>query len=195
MRTVTYLQIRNTAADLAGRPRDRLPDGEIQVLRAFFASELADIWTREAWPELCDHLESVTLASKMFSLREGAADEMGDILAIIEGGDPRTTTAVSKVAGWTRLDNRVNVVTNYASVYVDWQTPVTNLMATTYDTEATLNALTLPQRFHLPLAARGAALLLAEEDVIRAAALRTFADVELAKQAVKITNRPWWRQL
>ena len=88
MKTVPYSQIQALAADLAGRPRDKLPTSEATMLRAFFAEELPDLWNREAWPELCDHLEAVTLdANACFSTREGDADEMGDILAIIMGGN------------------------------------------------------------------------------------------------------------
>ena len=51
----------------------------------------------------------------------------------------------------------------------------------------------MPKRFELALAMRGAALLLSEEDPMRAAALRSSADVELAKQAQRIGVKPWWR--
>jgi hypothetical protein len=195
MKTTTYEEIKLLAADLAGRPRDKLPPSEATMLRAFFAAELPDLWQREAWPELCDHLESVTLDSnKCFSLREGDADEMGDILAIIHGGNPLTTNRVTVLprSQYTRLEDRVNVLAETDTVYVDWQTPAPDLLAAAYDVEATLDATPLPVRFRLPLAARGAALLLADEDPQRAAALRLLADNELTKQAQRV-QVPWWR--
>lgn len=194
MKTVTYGQVKALAADLAGRPRNKLPTTEATMLRAFFASELGDLWNKEAWPELCDHLETVTLdANNCFSTREGDADEMGDILAIVVGGNPLTTNLVTVLGReqYVRLDDRVNVL-NPASgtIYADWQTPCPDLLDS--DLDATLDSYTLPKRFDLPLAFRGAALLLAEEDPVRAATLRGAADAELAKQAARIT-RPWWR--
>lgn len=198
MRTVTYSQIKTLAADLAGRPRDKLPTSEALMLRAFFASELPDIWNREAWPELCDHLETVSLdANGCFDPREGDADEMGDILAIIVGNDPRLTNDVTIIPReqYTRLDDRVNVLADVSSgsLYVDWQTPAPQLLASAYDTEATLNALTIPERFYLPLAHKGAAYLLADEDPLKANLYKSVADAELLKQAARL-RKPWWRQ-
>jgi len=174
-----------------------LPTTESTMLRAFFAAELPDLWEREAWPELCDHLEAVTLDSaNCFDLREGDADEIGDILTIVVGGDPRLTTLVTRLPReqYTRLEDRVNVkaLQLQGALYVDWQTPCPDLLASALDVEATLNAYTLPLRFRLPLAMRGAALLLGEEDPMRAAALRAAADIELAKQSQRL-NKPWWR--
>lgn len=193
MRTKTYAQIKTLAADLAGRPRDKLPTSEAAMLRTFLAAELADLWEREAWPELCDHLEQITLdGNDCFSLREGDSDEIGRVLWI---GDlnPLTNAGPTRLRDFTRLDDRVNVNTSLASVWVDWQTPAPDLMASAYDVEATLNAYTLPERFYLPLAWRGAALLLAEEDPQRAATYRNAADTELLKQAARI-KPPWWRR-
>lgn len=201
MNTVTYAQVRQLAGTLAGRFDDttsgtalRLPPSEEAALLLFLAAELEDVWTREAWPELCDHLESVTLdAEKCFDLREGDADEMGDILAVIEADASPLTTSISKLLDsrqWTRLDERVNVRTTRGSVWVDWQTPAPDLLAVA---DEDLDAYTLPARFKLMLAARGAALLISEEDPNRAAALRAVAEADLQKQARRI-GRPWWRQ-
>ena len=195
MKTVTYEQIKLLAADLAGRPRDKLPTSEATMLRAFFAAELPDLWEREAWPELCDHLEAVTLDSEnCFDLREDEENEIGDILAVLIGGDPRVTTKVEKLPKdqFTRLDGRVHVqgLNPSGAIWIDWQTPCPDLLAEALTAE--LDEYELPARFKLPLAMRGAALLVSEEDPIRAAALRNGADAELSKQAQRIRN-PWWR--
>lgn len=192
MKTTTYADIKQLAADLAGIPRDKLATSEAAMLLAFFAAELPDLWTREAWPELCDHLEAVTLDSnKCFSLREGEANEMGDILAVITNANPMTSNRATVLprTHWVRLDERVNVLTDVDTVYVDWQTPAPDLTAVD---SAALDAYELPERFKLPLAARGAALLVAEEDPTKAAALRLLADNELTKQAQRL-KAPWWR--
>lgn len=200
MKTVTYEKVKLLAADLAGFPRGKLPTSDATMLRAFFAAELPDLWTREAWPELCDHLEAVSLdASRCFSLRETEDDEMGDILAVIIGGDPRTTTKVSVLSAEqiTRLENRVNVMSELdGAVWVDWQTPVPDLLDNDdldIDDDAALGAYELPARFKLPLAARGAALLVADENPQKAATLRALAESELMKQAA-LVKRPWWRK-
>ena len=199
MRTCTYEQIEALAADLSGRPRGKLPTTEATMLRAFFAEELRDLWTREAWPELCDHLEAVTLdADNCFDTREGEDDEMGDILALIAGGNPLTNNAVTKLerSNFVRLDDRVNVLNAVAGdLYVDWQTPCPDLLdnedlGIADDDE--LGEYELPVRFKLPLAARGAALLIAEEDPAQAGVLRGLAEANLLRQAARIT-RPWWR--
>lgn len=197
MKTVTYEQIKLLAADLAGQPRGKLPTSDATMLRAFFAAELPDLWNREAWPELCDHLETVTLdANNCFSLREGAADEMGDILAVIIGGNPLTSTLIRTIPKEqvTRLNGRAHITTDLTgSVYVDWQTPAPDLLAAALDVEATLNAYTLPARFKLPLAARGAAMLLDDENPQKATLLRGTAELELSKQAARL-EKPWWRK-
>lgn len=198
MKTVPYSEIQALAADLAGRPRDKLPTSEATMLRAFFAEELPDLWTREAWPELCDHIEAVTLDDDAcFSTREGAANEMGDILAIIMGGNPllMNTVTVLPRENWTRLDDRVNVRTLSGSLYVDWQTPAPDLLdnaALAIANDAALQAYEIPARFKLPLAARGAALLIAEEDPQQAGTLRGLAEQNMAKQVARL-SKPWWR--
>lgn len=189
MLTTTYNDVQNLAAELAGRPRDKLPVADATILRASFASELPEIWNRDAWPELCDHLESVALdANNAFSLREGDADEMGDILAVIEGGNPLTTTAVRKVESFTRLNNRVVVVGTESTVYVDWQTPCPDLLAAAYDS----GTATLPRRFKLALAARGAAQLVLQDDPGLSGVLKGMAEADLSRQAARI-RKPWWR--
>lgn len=198
MKTVPYEQVKQQAAELADRTRDNLPANEALMLRAFFATHLPDLWNREAWPELCDHLEAVTLdAANTFSAREGnPTTEMGDILALITGGDPRVTAAVTILPRdqSTRLDGRVHVLADVGGgLWVDWQTPAPDLLSEDLDDEAALNAYELPARFKLPLALKGAAELLATEDPLRAAQYRVLADTDLLKQAARLT-KPWWRR-
>lgn len=170
------------------------------MLRAFFAEELPDIWNREAWPELCDHIEAVSLdANNCFSTREGDEDEMGDILALVYGGNPLTTNQVTVLdrANWSRLDNRVSVLapTTGGGLYVDWQTPPPDLLDNDdldIASDDDLADYEIPARFKFPLAARGAALLVAEEDPAQAGVLRGMAEANLARQTARL-KRPWWR--
>lgn len=196
MKTVPYSEVQTLAADLAGWPRDKLAVSEAAMLRAFFAAELPDLWQREAWPELCDHIEQVTLDSNnCFSLREGAADEIGDLLALIVGGDPRLTTRVEVLPAsqYTRLENRVNVMVLPPSggLWLDWQTPCPDLLDDAV-TGADPAAYELPARFKLPLAARGAALLVAEVDPQKADTLRALAAEKIQQEAQRL-RKPWWR--
>lgn len=191
MKTTTGGDILNLAAELADRTRDNLPTSEATMLRTFISTELPDLWNREAWPELCDNLASVSLdENKCFDLNEGEAGEIGDILGIYDA-DPRTTTVVSSITNFTRLDNRVNVVTSLASIYVDWQDPAPDMSSLSVSDFA---AYELPLRLKLPLALKGAAHLLRTEDPQRAAQYLSMADAELIKQATRL-DRPWWRTL
>ena len=111
------------------------------------------------------------------------------------GGDPRLgmlRTVLSQSA-FVRLDDRVNVQTGVTGdLWVDWQLPAPNLLDTDFDDETNLLAYELPERFLLPLAARGAALLVAEENPAQAGVLRGLAQSRLVSDAKRIT-RPWWR--
>lgn len=195
MATIGYDTIRDYAAVLAERipisvdPNAGLPDSENAMLALVFASELPDLWNREAWPELCDHIEEVALTSFRFSKRIGDANEMGDILGVYNA-DPRSANL-----GWSRLeyveeDAYVRVLTESATVWVDWQEPPTELDDLT---DAQLTAINLPARFRRTLALLGAAALIEAEDAPKAAGLRAMAEREMAKQTSRV-QRAWWRQ-
>lgn len=189
--TTTYSQVKNLAAELADRTRDNLPPSEATMLRAFFAAELPDLWNKEAWPELCDNIEAISLdANNCFDKRIGESNEMGEILAILDA-DPRTTTIVSSVTEYTELEDRVNVITSLQPIYVDWQDPAPDLLAVADDD---LGAYTLPVRFRLPLAFRGAAHLIQTEDTARAAQYLALADLDLSRQCGRLAPRAWWRK-
>jgi len=195
MRTVTYQRIKELAGQLAGREPAKLPTAEAAMLRTFCAAHLDELWRREAWPELCDHLEAVTLdAAQCFSLREGDGDEIGDVLWLGDA-DPRTSPTATRLNVWTRLNNRVHVATTLATIWVDWQTPVPDLLAADLDASAALNAYPLPERFRLMLAYLGAAALQAEAEPGQAALFRAAAAAELARQAQPgQLSVPWWRR-
>ncbi len=121
---------------------------------------------------------------------------LGDILGIYTL-DPRSTP------GWRRLEaprvwsgnNEIYVNTCLQTVWVDWQLPCVDLLDPTLvgvNNQAALNAATLPGRFRLPLAFRGAALLLTSEDPVQAQRYLQMAEIELARQASRLTT-PWWR--
>lgn len=193
MKTVTYQQIKNLATELAGRTRDKLPTKEATMLRAFFAAELVDIWNREAWPELVPDFEAITVASGTFSKREGAANEMGDILCIYEQGSPQTTNQVTAVEDWVEADDEVRLVTQQSTVYVEYQLPPTDLLDSDFDDPTDLDAVTLSRRFRLPLAWKGASHLLAVEDPALSNKYLALAEAEIDKQRGQL-KLPWWRK-
>lgn len=197
MRTVTILEWKNLVAYLAGRAEDTTSTGKLTPAEAvsimgFLASDICQVWNREAWPALCDNMESITVTSRAFSKRVGAADEIGDILAVIEGGtDPRTTTICRTLPRdkWTDLETRVLVTSNESALWVDWQLPCPTPTAVI----AYTNVSTLPEVLHYALACRAAAFLVADEDPVRTAQLGRLAEMDLNYRASKITT-PWWRK-
>jgi hypothetical protein len=192
LKTVTYSQIKNLATDFAGRTPDNLPTSEATMLQTFMAAELADIWNKEAWPELCDNVTAVTVSANVFSKNEGAAGEMGDILGLWDA-DPRSTSVGAQRVEFVEGDGQVRVLSGEATVWVDFQDPLTDLLSSAYSAASALNAVTLPARFRIPLAMRGASMLLANEDPSLSAKWMGMADMELARQSSRIVPA-WWRQ-
>lgn len=194
MKTCTYNQVETLAAELAGRPPDKLPTTEATMLLAFLAGKLPEIWNREAWPELCDNLEEITLDdNNAFDKREGDADEMGDILSVLLGFDPRLNTNSTRLNDdqVTELDGRVVVnAPSSTAVFVEWQQPAPELLEVA---AVDLAAYTLPRRFKLALAFYGAAFLLVQEDPALSDRYRGLAEQDLNTQAARLT-RPWWRR-
>jgi hypothetical protein len=191
MKTVAYSAIKRLAASRADRPVDKLPTGEAALLRNELAEWLPQLWNREAWPELCRG-EALALTDHAFDKREGETDEIGDILGVYAGGNPETATAVLALE-WTEADGAARVLTDETSVYVEWQLPPPDLLDADYDTAAALDALELPRRLREPLSLYGAAALIESENVVRAAQLRSRAELNLARQASAL-RPPWWRQ-
>lgn len=189
MKTVTFNDIKQLAFELADRPRADIPPTEATMFLAFCAAELPDLWNKEAWPELCANVESVGVTNGVFGKREGDADEIGDVLGVFDS-DPRSSSKGFNTLEFVEEDDQVRCLTSSADVWVDWQLPAPDLLSIAADQ---LAATTLPARFKLPLAFRGAAHLLAPEDPGRAGQYRAMAEVELSRQASRL-QRPWWRK-
>jgi hypothetical protein len=189
MKTVTYSQIESLAARLAGRPPDKLPPSEAELLRDFIGDHLPRLWNREAWPELCNDFETVTVASGQFSKSDTTK---GDVLSIYSQGNPQTQTNVIAIKDWVETDGAVRVTdpTGSASLYVEYQDPVATLPE--YGV-AGLDATVLPERFRFPLARLAASDLIEDEDPPKAERLRARAERELVEQASRF-GRPWWRK-
>lgn len=194
--TVTYEQVFDLAVQLAGRTPENVPVSEATMLQAFCAGELRDLWKKEAWPELCDNLTEVALIDGAFSKNAGEDDEMGDILAVFDA-DPRVAQAWHRFAPHriTEGNGRVYVKTSRETVWVDYQLPVPDLLDASLvgpTNEAALLAVTLPERFRMALAYRGAAHLLATEDPALAGTYANAAEAELQRMASQV-RKPYWR--
>lgn len=155
------------------------------MLLAFFAAELPDIWNREAWPELSDNIDAVTASGRAFT--KTAA--MGDILGVYDTANPQTTTTFGEVE-FIDAGDSVRVMTDLTGLFVEYQDPAPDLLAVEDDD---LDDYELPARFKLPLAFRGAAHLIEQEDPVLAAKYNGMAEVEMLRQAARIT-RPFWRR-
>jgi hypothetical protein len=148
---------------------------------------LEDLWAREAWPELCNDFEAVTLANGQFTKNDATK---GDVLSVYIGGNPQTTTICDRVTNWVEGDGVVRLTTDLTgTVYVEYQDIVPTLPD--YG-EATLAAFALPARFKLPLACLAAADLVEDEDPAKAGRLRQRAESELLRQTSRWKS-PWWR--
>ena len=189
MKTVTYAQVKNLATDFAGRTPDNLPTSEATMLLTFFAAELTDIWNKETWPELCDNVVTAAVSAGVFSKLEGAGGEMGDILGVWDS-DQRSTSSGATWLDFVEGNGQVRVFNQPSAVWVDYQTPPTDLLSVA---SASLSATTLPARFRIPLAMRGAAQLLANEDPALSAKWYGMAEIELSRQASRIMPA-WWRK-
>ena len=63
MKTTTYNEVLNRAAEAAGRTRDNLPTPEAAVLKSVFAVELNRLWFMADWPELIPALATASVTS------------------------------------------------------------------------------------------------------------------------------------
>lgn len=188
MKTVTYAQIRDLAARLAGRPPDKLPTSEAELLRDFIEDHLSWLWNQEAWPELCQDFVAVSVANGQFAV----SATQGDVLAVYASGNPQTTTICTPLLDWVEQDEvvRVTYPNLPSTLYVEFQDPIPTLPD--YG-DADLDATTLPYRFRYPLARYAAADLLEDEDPAKAERLRKKAEIEIESQASVLTT-PWWRR-
>lgn len=198
MKTCTYQQVQDNAAEMAGRPRDKLPISEQAMLVNFFALELKVMWNQCAWPELCDNLQSYTPVNTngllTISKNEGQAGEIGDVLWV-GTADPRNPTGpractlrFSEGNGQIYLLDPIQVPQGV--VWVDWQLPAPDFL-TTPPTPTT----TIPARFYQALSFKAAAKLLTIDGQLQqAAALQGFANENLDWMAVQPEmKQPEWR--
>jgi len=159
MKTITYAQLLNKAVELAGRTRDKILLSEAAMLRGFFDTELRSIWNTQIWSDLRVDPEAMTPTARVLSRREGASNEIGDILGIYTG-NPLTHTVWRDVA-WEEGNNTFTVAGDVATVWVEYLKPCPSLDSVA---DADLPAYAVPAVFVPYLAYKGAGELLATEN-------------------------------
>ncbi len=186
MKTRTYQEIMNQAAEDAGRTRDRIPQSEQLMLQGFVALKLRSVWNLCVWSDLISGPLEVAVADHQFSKNEGAqapAIELGDVLGYY-------TRAPHKLDDVPRFDfqetsNTVWVDTHDGNVWVLYMPPVPDLMALA---GAALLAATLPEELANYLSAvAGYKLAVADQNYGLAQMLKADAQEEL----VAAQNRNW----
>lgn len=215
MKTITYQNLQDNAAEMAGRPRDKLPVSEQAMLLNFFAYELKTMWNQCAWPELCDNLQSYTPVNTngvlTISKNEGTAQEIGDVLWVGTAdprntGGPRAHTLDFETGnGQIYLLNPLCVPQGV--VWVDWQLPPTDLLAVSLNPTTaqptlgnaanpfTLAGTLLPARFFQPLSMKAAAKLLTiDGELQKAGALESMANQQIDWMSAQPEMKmPKWR--
>ncbi len=195
MKTVIYNNVLFRAAELAGRTRDKLLTSESTMLLGFIAAELNVLWHSVAWPELCDNIASYTPVNNSgvttVTKNEGNPGEIGDVLGVWTD-DPRVTTKARYVK-FSEGNGQIYILEALATVWIDWQLPVTDLLA--ISDPNTLANTALPARFFLPLALKAAGWLLQSDgEVAAGSALKAAGEQELARQGADVQN-PRWREV
>ena len=109
MKTTTFQDILNQAAEFAQRTRDKLPPQELVMLQGYLASQFETLYGAQAWPELVPPFWNATnIVNRTISKNEGSTDpanpELGDVLAVLTH-DPHVHDRFDKIGGRRRADN------------------------------------------------------------------------------------------
>jgi hypothetical protein len=189
MKTTTYGDIKNLAAELTGRTRDNLPTQEAAMLLAFAAVELPTLWNLQCWPELNPAPLQVSVTSRLFSKNEGEEDEIGDVLGVF-AANPGTTTR-ARAVGFSEIDGSVRIDESLGTVYVDYMLPAPDLLEVESDELAEYE---IPARFKMILAYLMAEnLLRADGDLAGAGVFHGLAEARLNSEINRLPPAPWWR--
>ena len=198
MKTTTFGDILNQAAELAQRTRDKLPVVEQTLLQGYLATDFETLFTSQCWPELIPDLYQPAMVNRQFSLNEGsedpAAPELGDILAVLTA-NPHTTNRWHHVP-FTVGNGVVYLERNFSAVWVEYMLPYPGVVFPELATLTLANFKTAlcPRRFRNILARTAAAHLLNADNNTAAAGVQ----LGLAKTALELEiNRlpaiPKWR--
>ena len=197
MKTTTFQNVLNLAGSYAGRVPAKLPVSEQMLLQGYLAAEFRKLIGAQAWPELIpDFVNIQNVANNQFSKNEGQANEMGDILAVLDANPHQTD--YWEALPYSEGDNVVYLDTPRTNVWVEYLLPYPGAVLADVSPAAMalaeFYAATLPQRFEDILAHRAAAYLL-NADGQAAAADRQIqlANEALAREIQRLPPIPAWR--
>lgn len=200
MKTTTFGDILNQAAEFAQRTRGKLPAVEQVMLQGYLATDFETLFNSQAWPELVPDFYQPAVANRQFSKNggsDGAGDnppELGDILAVLTA-NPHTTPGWHHV-DFTEGDNVVYLESNRTAVWVEYMLPYPGV---TFPDLATLSladflAAKCPRRFRQILARTAAAHLLnADNNPAGAGVQLGLAKAALELEIQRLPAIPKWR--
>lgn len=200
MKTVTFQEILNLAANYAARTTAKLPVAEQTLLQAYLAGEFEPLLRGEAWPFTIPAVFNVTAVDRQFSKNEGSADplapEMGDILAVMLRNPQTSRRGDPGHVAFSEGDDVVNVETDATSLWVEYQLPYPGVTfpALAPMTLANFLAATCPREWKQILARRAAAELLnADSDRAGMGVQYGLAEKALVSAINRLPPTPWWR--
>lgn len=182
--------MRDKAAELAGRTRDKIPVSEATILLGFIASDLLEIWNMQAWPELVPDPEQMAVTDRRIGKRLGLATELGDVLGVFTA-NPLATTRYRHVE-WEEADGFIRVHGSNALLWVEYMLPAPDLLNVA---AADLEATTIPRRFGNYLSMRAAGQLLgADGDTQTGAAWVNLAEQAMTREVNRLAPAPAHRR-
>jgi len=199
MKTTTFQDVFNAAAELAKRSRDKMAAQELVSLQGFLASEFEELFPLRAWPDLIPPVLNVTAVGGQFSKNEGQAGELGEILDVMDV-NPQASGRRRHVRhfGFYEGDGVVWVETGNTNLWVEFMQayPSRAWPDLAPMTQAAFFAAVLPRRWRQYLAHKAAARLLDTDDVSQAAAAlkqEQLAQAALVDAINRLPPEPWWR--
>jgi hypothetical protein len=198
VKTATFQDVFDAAAELAKRTRDQIPVQEKVSLQGFLATEFEGLFTLRAWPELIPPVLNVMAPGGQFSKNEGAANEIGEVLDVMLGNPQSGMRCQPRHVGFYEGDGVVWLDRHCGSVWVEYMQaypsvtwPDLALMA-----PAAFLAAVLPRRWRQYLAHKAAARLLDTDDASLAGAAmkqEQLAQAALVDAINRLPPEPRWR--
>ena len=198
MKTTTFQDIVTQATNNAMRTADKLPVAEQLLLQGYLATEFQMLFTSQGWPELIPAVVNVAAANRQFSKNEGAANEIGDILAVLHRNPEACGRRDPGNVAFSEGDGVVFVDTNASSLWVEYLLPYPGVtwpdLAPGVMPYADFLAAVCPRRWRNILAHKAAGHLLNADNNAAAAGVHFgLAQAALNAEIQRLPPAPWWR--
>lgn len=195
MKTCTFQDILNQAAEYAQRTRDKILAREQTMLQGFLATEFEQLFNSQPWSFLIPEFVEVTnIVNNQTSLNEGTATEFGDILAVLSA-NPHLTDYWRHIK-YSLGDNVIYFREPVTTVYIEAMLPYpgTTFQDLAEMTLANFLAATCPRQWRQYLARKAAAELLNQDGNPADAGVQMgLAERAIAAQIQRFTAVPPWR--